>query len=338
MFTSEAKRDINVVANFSPIENHLIFSTGRQFFTLSFEGKVSNVSIPLDRPAFSPNFHPDGNKALVIKGNFDFDIATIPITELSKAYEKLDNYITARSTMSDSKGIFQPGGDLLAFSSDRSGDDQIWLHDEHSTVQLSNFPIDSNISGMKWSKDGDSILVSVNNELIQLKLSGKQTKHHTQHPIIELLHWDSTTNLALTFANVSGTKKLMQYNLITSETQLVTDRRVNWADKSEEGQVFYTDHMDRFWQLGAVEAEQIVALDGHGGDGKRFIIHNGAIFGTNNKHELWSYDLINTDFKVVGKLPNNFANIGDINNEQLLIKARISAKKEVVELRLKDEQ
>ncbi|MBQ4876344.1 winged helix-turn-helix domain-containing protein [Pseudoalteromonas luteoviolacea] len=335
IFTPEARRHINVYANFSPIKDHLIFSTGRQFFTLSFDGTVRNVSMPLDQPAFSPSFHPDGSKALVIKGTFDFDIAAIPFTELSKAHNKLDDYIVARSTMSDNTGILQPGGSLLALSSDRSGEDQVWLYDGHTTIQLSNFPIDSDISAMKWSHDGTDLLVSVNNQLIQLQLDGKQTQHHTQHPIIELLHWDKTGHIALAFANVRGTKKLMEYDLKTNEAQLLTDKRVNWADKSEQGQLIYTDHMDRFWLSGAIEAEQITALNGYGADEQQFIIKENTIFGTNNKRELWSYNLINGALKILGKLPSNFSNISDIDNEKIVIRARISAKKEVVELVMK---
>lgn len=331
-FPPEAQRRRFLVANFSPIENHLIFSTGRQFFTLSFEGEVKNISIPLDQPTFSPNFHPDGNKALVIKGNFDSDIAAIPTNRVGTNTLTLSQHLIERSTVAEDSVTVQPNGSLIAFSSNRSGSEQIWLSEQSKLIQLTQFPIDSYISGMHWAVDGSSILANVNNELIHVQLDGTQHHYTTPHFILELLNWNKAHNTALTLANIRGVQKLVEYNLNTSQFQILTDKRINWAGKTDSGQLIYTDTMDKFWLLGRVEAEPIPALNNQGGDNKPFIVKGQIIYGMNNNFELWSFNLREKQLNIIGKLPSNTVSIDDVDNTHIFITARIASKKEVVEL------
>ncbi|MDK2595047.1 winged helix-turn-helix domain-containing protein [Pseudoalteromonas obscura] len=336
VFPPDTGRQRLFVANFSPIENHLVFSTGRQMFTLSFNGIINNVSIPLDQPAFSPSFHPDGDRALIIKGQYDSDILSIPLADVTQNNidDDQSSMTINRSTVADDSAVLQPNGETIAFVSARSGEDQVWLSNKQGVKQLSQFPIDSYISGIKWSADGGSLLVNVNNKLVQLQLDARQTSYSDEHIILELLHWDSVKNTALTLASFRGVSKLTEFNLLTDEVRILTDRRVNWASKTESGDLIYTDHMDRFWRSGAVEAQHIPALDGHGGDRKHFLVNGSTIYGVSNELELWSYNLSNEQFNVVGKLPSNIANISEINARGLFATARISSKKEVVELLL----
>ncbi|AOT08113.1 winged helix-turn-helix domain-containing protein [Pseudoalteromonas luteoviolacea] len=336
VFTPDSERKKYLVANFSPIENHLIFSTGRQFFTLSYNGEVKNISIPLDQPTFSPNFHPDGERALVIKGNYDSDIAVIPMNHLRSEQLSVNSHIIDRSAVAEDTAIAEPIGNLIAFSSNRSGNEQIWLKGNQPLVQLTKFPIDSYISGMHWDERGESILANVNNKLVQVHINGEQQHYTTPHLILELLHWHRASDKVLTFANIRGVQKLTEYDLKTSQFKVVTDKRINWADKTNNGLLVYTDNMDRFWLVDGIDAEPITALDNQGGDNKRFIIKDSTIYGMNNELELWSYNLINQHFNTLGSLPSNTINIDDIDKENVLITVRIASKKEVVEIVLKE--
>ena len=71
-----------IYPKFTPTSEQLIFSTGRQLFTLSYEGKITNISFPLVQPIHEPAFHPNGKRMLVTKGNWDSDIATIPLLQI----------------------------------------------------------------------------------------------------------------------------------------------------------------------------------------------------------------------------------------------------------------
>lgn len=341
VFPPEIDRYRFLIANFSPMEDQLIFSTGRQLFTLSFDGQIRNVSIPIDQPIGSPNFHPDGDRALVIKGNYDSDVIAMPLPDtmtLGSTSHAPGQFgpqqVIERSTVADNSGTLQPNGEFIAFESERTGEEQVWLSDGNTTKQLSQFPMDSYIAGIHWAADGNSLLVNVNDKLVQLGLNTTYTSYQLPHPIIELLQWDSLNHIALALANVKGITTLTEINLATNEVRVLTDKRVNWAKKTSSGQLIYSDHMDRFWRPGAVEDVRITALDHQGADNKRFLVKGEVVYGFNNTFELWSYDLNTETFKVIGKLPDNIDNITDINANQLVVTARISAKKEIVELLL----
>ncbi len=68
----------------------------------------------------------------------------------------------APSTGSEMQPVFSPGDDRLAFVSDRSGAQQLWLYDNASgaTTSLTDFH-DSLLSNPAWSADGGKLLVTV---------------------------------------------------------------------------------------------------------------------------------------------------------------------------------
>lgn len=363
-----------IYPNFTPMSDLLIFSTGRQLFTLSYEGKITNISLPIDEPMGSPIFHPGGKRALVIKGHWDSDIATISLSQLNKpqsiqalgdhsatrendndlmtnasdpiplesvssipAYTIPEAQIIERSTREEDGAIYQPNGEFIAFKSDRSGEDQIWLNGGNGAQQLTDFPIDSNISGFDWAADGQSILVSVNDSLLQVNLDSSQIHFPFAHPVLQLFQWDSKDNTALLIVRIKGILKFVEFNLNSSEFRVITDKKVNWALKSEDGQLIYTDHMDRFWQPGPAEDQLIDLLVDKGMAKQRFEIKNSVIYGINDELQLWSYDLNGNQFEVLGDVPKNMNALTDINQTDILISVRINAKKEVAELILNDQ-
>jgi len=338
-----------IYPNFTPINEQLIFSTGRQLFGLSYQGKITNISLPLDEPMGTPIFHPNGKKMLVIKGNWDSDIATIPLSKITKTQAEQflttadNNYsIIARSTLEEDDAQYQPNGELIAFKSDRSGEDQLWITDGNSPQQLTSFPIDSRINGQEWAADGKSILVNANNVLTQVTLpstevskqESEQESFPFEYSIEQLFHWSSKDNTALITARIKGILTFGEFNLNNLEFRVITDKKVNWALKSEDGRLIYTDHLDRFWQPGPAEDKLIESLEQQGSD-KRFIIKNNVIYGINEEFQLWSYNLNENTFAVIGNTPINVNYLTDINQSDILLSIRITAKKEVAELTLR---
>ncbi|MFY8297340.1 winged helix-turn-helix domain-containing protein [Pseudoalteromonas sp. SS15] len=313
--------------NFSPIENTLIFSTGRQLFSMTFDGEIQNISIPVDKPFSSPMFHPDGDRGLVIKGVYDTDIISVDLNDGSSS-------VISRSNTAENNAVYQPNGSYIAFESARSGEAQVWVTNHSITTQLSQLPTDSYVTGMKWSSDGKNILMSANSTLFNISLDKVQTPIKTSLPILALLHWDDNKNSALVFAQFNGVKKLAQVNLSSGVVQKLTDKRVNWATKTDTGAIVLTDHMGRFWVSSAIEYQSITALNMQGGDNKRFFIRDNKIYGINNLNQVWCYDIQTKDFETITTLTKNTENITDIKNNKLLVTKRQVANKEVVELLL----
>lgn len=331
-----------IYPNFSPLDNQLVFSTGRQLFTLSYTGQITNISLPIDEPMGSPVFHPAGNRMLVIKGHYDSDIVSIPVADISQndTPETTNEVSTSsetisRSTLGEESAMFQPNGEFIAFESERSGEDQIWLSDGKGIRQLSQFPMDTAILGMDWAQDGDSILANVTYELIQVFLDGTQRNFAFGHRIETLFQWNSKTQTALAKIRYDGVLKFAQLDLANGGIRIVNDKKVNWALESDDGTLIYTDHLDRFWRPGPAEDIHISALDGQGSN-KRFVINDGIIWGVNSDNQLWSYSLDDNHFTLIGDMPRKLDYLTDKNADQLLLTMRVSSRKEVAEIALRD--
>ena len=223
---------------------------------------------------------------------------------------------------------------MIAFESTRSGSEQVWLHHQDGVKKLSNFPTDTYIYGIKWAIDGNRLLVNANNQLTQLSLDGKTHTYTLPYAVLKLFSWDSEINNVLALVSIKGIHRLANINLNTSSVSTVTEKRVNWAAKNKAGDVIFTDHMDRFWQIGPIEEMPIAPLDGQSDNEMRFVLKENSIYGVNEQKQLWSYDFYNKTFKSLGKLPHNIDFISDINDEYVFATLRVSARKEVVELLL----
>ena len=333
-----------IFPNFDPVNEQLIFSTGRQLFTLSYEGKVDKISLPFTDKMVLPEFHPNGKKILFIKGPYDSDIVLQPLNEISDNRfaetnqaqpEQVRPYTSfERSNLGENHAIFQPGGELIAFWSERSGDEQLWISDGTTAQQITQFPVDTYIRGIDWAADGQSLLVNANNVLTQVFLDSRQRTFPLNDPVTILFQWDSENNSALLLLRVNGILKLVEHDFNHSKTTEITDKKVLWALKSEDGQLIYKDYLGQFWRPGPVEDQMITSLANQSGKAKSFIINGNLIYAINNENLVWSYNLSNDTYKTLGEVSEDVDYLTDINQTQLLMTRKVSAKKEVVELSL----
>ena len=265
--------------NFSPLDNQLVFSTGRQLFTLSYEGSVAKVSLPFADKMVQPQFHPDGKRLLMLKGPYDSDIALLSFDDLSAqtteagVEQPLAYSIFERSTLGDDHAVFQPGGDLIAFWSERSGDEQLWISDGNGPHQISNFPIDALIRGIEWAKDGQSLLVSANYELTRVSLDSSLEPFPLAHPVVRLFQWDSEGNSALLLMRINGMLKLVKCDLETLEFKALLDEPVLHARETEDGRLIYKGHL---WPILATRTCRGSAHPGFGQAGRKVqVVYSG---------------------------------------------------------------
>jgi transcriptional activator of cad operon len=242
--------------------------------------------------------------------------------------------ICKRSTVGEENALFQPKGELIAFISERSGEDQLWISNGNGAQLMSTFPTNTLIRGLDWQADGKSVLVNANGTLTQVFLDRHQEKYSFEHPVLRLFQWDSENNTVLLITKIKGESKFVELNL-NSSAFIVVDKKINWAQKSEDGRLIYTDHLYRFWQPGPTEDKLIEPLEGQGSS-KRFVIKDNVIYGINNENRLWLYDLNMGTFKIIRELHKNVDYLTDMSKTHLMIELRISAKKEVVELTLSE--
>ena len=334
----------SIYPNFDPLNKQLVFSTGKQLFTLSYEGKVAKVNLPFGDKMGQPEFHPSGKKLLMLKGPYDSDIVILPFSKLSETNTTAQADSTQpqsyssfeRTNLGEDHAIFQPGGDLIAFWSERSGEPQLWISNGSGPQKLTDFPTDTSIGGFDWAADGQSILVSANNVLIQVNLDSNQKSFPLEFPVLRLYQWDSQNNSALLAVRIKGMTKVVEYDLNKLEYREVSDKIVLWALKSEDGQIIFKDRRGQFWRPGPVEPERIKALEYQRAKAKSFVINNNVLYAINIENRLWSYDLDNDTFKILGDVGKGVDYLTDVNDTQLLMSIQVSAKKEVVELSISE--
>lgn len=332
--------------NFDSLNKQLFFSTGKQLFTLSYEGKVSKINLPFGDTMGQPEFHPNGKRLLMLKGPYDSDIVKLPLSKLTELSNLTSTSLTEssqanqapiytsleRTNVGEDYAIFQPAGESIAFWSERSGESQVWVTDDSGPKQLTHFPMDTYIRGFDWAADGQSLLVNANSVLTQVFLDSTQKSFPMEHAVIRLYQWDSKNNSALMAIRIEGLVKVVEYDLNKSDFREISDKFVLWTLKSEDGRLILYDNMGHFWKPGAVEPQQIKALNNQSGKSKSFVIKNNVIYDINDDNQLWSYDLNNDHFKILGEVGDNVDQLTDINKTQLLMTIQIAAKKEVVEL------
>lgn len=325
-----------IYPNFSPIENQLIFSTGKQLYTLNFEGEVSKVSLPLTDAIGTPEFHPNGQKMLAIKGHYDSDIVSIPFADLPNQFEQLNSNVIVRSMLEENRGKFQPNGNAVAYSSEGDGTSQVWLSDlsdsGSNSRPLSQFPVNTDVRNLLWSQSGESLLVNGSSQLYTLQLNGDIKPWASQHAVRDLYYWNESTNTVLASVRINGALKLAEIDLVNGGAEILTNTPIKWAGKYNN-QVIFMDSQGVFWQIGALEAAVIPALEGQGSD-KRAVIKNNVIYSINDDFQLWSYNIDTLEFNALAQLPDEVDYITDVNDLHILLTYRIAARKDVVELTL----
>jgi DNA-binding winged helix-turn-helix (wHTH) protein len=324
-----------IYPTFDPQNEQLIFSTGRQLFTLSYTGKVAKIPIPSAERMMEPVFHPNGQKVLMIKGPYDSDIVKVPLTEVTEANTSAQHSFE-RSNQGEDYAMFQPGGDLIAYWSERSGVQQIWISDGESSHQLTDFPLDTKIGGFDWAADGQSLLINANYVLTQVFLDSSQKVFELGHAVDQLFQWDSEHQTALLRVRINGLRKFVVFDLNSLELQEITGGNVQWALKSEDGRLIYKDFQDRFWQPGPVEDQLIEPLNEQGNRASSFVMKGNVIYAINKSDHMWSYNLDSEAFNTFGTVDKNVDYLTDVNQTHLLLSLRVAAKKEVVELSLND--
>lgn len=313
----------------------LVFSSVRQLYALSYQGKVSPIPLPLAAKIENPVFHPNGGKMLLIKMSYDSDLALVKLANLPVKAEV--NTVIARSNLAEEYAQFQPNGNAIAFVSDRSGHDQLWLSKNSENKMISTFPANTLIRGFDWSADGNNLLVNASGRLTIVNLGNKSVAQNKQqnikvkHPIIQLFHWHDKANTALVNISIHGASKLVELDLNTLNYTVIANTKAVWAQKSPEGTIIYSDKRDRFWQYSTLENQLIEPLSSQNLNVK-FLLKNNHIYGINKNKELLAYNMATQQLSTQAVLADNIDYITDISESHALFELTISGKKEVVEL------
>jgi len=334
-----------------PQQQQLIFTTGKRLYSLSFVGKVEQVSRFNHNHISRINFSQDGESLVAVQGTIDTDIVRLSLMEIastkrsSGSDEKPDSHdfnqvhqtypSLARSTFQDRDAQFQPQGELIAFISSRSGTEQIWLKDKSQVSQLTHFAMGTAIDSFRWSETGESVLVAADAMLIKVLLDKTIISYPLTFAVPKLLHW-SVENNVLVLIRKGGEQQLASYNLDTHQLTKHASADIKWAARANDGKIVFLDDNNVFWLIKGDEKQLIMKLYQQVGS-QRFIVKNDIIYSMNRKAKLWQYDIEKQIFSVIGQLDKYTNFVSDLRKDELLLTHILSAKKEIVMLSHKED-
>ncbi|MBE1301402.1 MAG: hypothetical protein GJ680_16060 [Alteromonadaceae bacterium] len=351
-----APKHLVAYPNFIPNQDKLFFAFAGTPYTLSLSGEIKSIDMPLDGGVGGGYFHPEGNRLMLVRGRFDGDSGLMPLPNtplftiednasveaIAMAFDKhfnqsdaLEYDILNRSVASENHAKFNPGSDTIAMLSTSTGTGQIWLVAEENSKVISQFTNNTFLENLYWDNEGKHLLTLAVNEIVKVGVDGQLSPVDFPHPVLQLFHWDSENNQAIANIHAQGKTQLVNIDLNTLVYQQLTSKEVTWAAKSEIGNIVFTDHMHRFWQLDEIEDKLIEPISKQGSE-KRFVLDKARIIGVNRDAQLWSYDIDSGQFMGLAQFPKGFRYLTDIKDNQILFTTVISEKKEIIELSLVD--
>ncbi|GLX79632.1 hypothetical protein tinsulaeT_29720 [Thalassotalea insulae] len=326
-----------------PFTHQLAFTTGKRLFSLSFDGKVSKLSQLPYNDLSRHSFHPDGRSIIATQGKVDLDISKTSFDALASKLEPEFNQLAhfnavhqpykslTRSAHAEFDAHFQPNGELIAFISDRSGQEQIWLKRGQQISQLTQFPTDTVIESFAWSPQGNSLIAAVNGQLIEIDIDKTQQVIDLPYPITEVYQWLSDDNLLLK-VRIQGVLKVATYNIATKDLTPLTTTQVKWAQISDTAGLIYQDEFNQYWQQSDSGAVHLATLNNQSAS-TRFILRADNIWSFNQDYRLWQYHIKQQTLDFIGHVSSQIAYFSDVKGEQLLLTQIISARKDIVKLK-----
>jgi len=198
-------------ANFEPQGQYLLATSNNRLYRIDLNGQLEVVKTP-ESNLLSVVKHPLNHSLLAVKGKKDIDIAQMTLDDKSVMQDELEFKPElqpklkselrrkmvplqglARSAAQDRNPHYQPNGDQIAFISDRSGQDQLWLwrqsQDQGQASQLSFVASQTSILNFSWSPKGKRLAWVSNGRLAIADLNGEVQFFQTEKPLYSVLSW-----------------------------------------------------------------------------------------------------------------------------------------------------
>lgn len=309
---------------YHPNGKSLITDTETGLFNLSIKGQLLPISTLSQRNLFDANYHPSGTKLVASQLNSDEDILY-----LSRNISELSATTIAPSSSVDVNGKFQPQGTKIAFMSNRSGVRQIWLADGDKVTQLSHLKLGLAADSLAWSSDGKLIAAISHDRLVVFDVAGGMEQYSLPRDIKSIMQWTSENTLLIGALNNNQSqvfKATLNSKKMTVLMHKIKTNNVLWAQTfSHVNKLFINENNDVF-----INDKHVPILKKQVNK-QSIVVFNDQIWGVNQAHQLWLYDIAGDHFKILHSFDNNPINLSDVNDQGLLFNRAVSTKKELIE-------
>ncbi len=330
-------------ASFHPNGEFLITNLENGLHQMSLGGELRRIETPDNLALSAPRYHPVEEKIIATSGVVDLDIAKIELAALTSRTGGLQDDRAevgfnevhlpfpsiSRSTRKESQARFQPNGERIAFVSQRSGSEQLWIYHKGKSQQLSRFTSSSSIRGLEWSPDGQHIAVGRRDTIVLVDLNGNEIPLELDRPIKNLFQW-TPENQLLVLASEKSSNQLLAINVETREKSQIAGVDVRFARQYKDG-FLMMDVANRLWLFSQGEKRE-VDIPSTMLEGKPVLSGDGSLYGISHDARLWRFDLETQKIETITIVDENVWWLMDIKTGYLLAAQAISARKEIIEL------
>ncbi|MCO7187532.1 MULTISPECIES: winged helix-turn-helix domain-containing protein [unclassified Pseudoalteromonas] len=305
-----------------PSERFLIAEIAGKLYHLTLKGGLSVLPTPTRHKVSAPHFHPDGQSLLVTESYADTDIRMFSFKTNSVDEPAL--YPQLRSNLSDEAARFQPDGELVAFTSTRSGKRQVWLSNGQTSypLEVPDAPITSRF--ISWSPSGSALAAATQDGVIVYDLEGGARHIKTRYPVLEVLQWSDKQTLLVLVPEL-GSQRLYQLHLQNSRFMKVSDRDLLWAVSTPNTEVVVLDKAYRVW-IGDKEVSRLANKL----ERPYFSLYERDLYGVSPDRKLWRYNLDDDVLHYIAQLPVRARYVSDVNGEQALLTYMMQLNRELV--------
>lgn len=313
--------------SFHPQQPKLLVYTTHHQFEVNLNGHITTISPLVAKAIYSLVYAPHQHKLLAAYGMQDwgFYLQQLPaeVAEKRQLAEKWD------STFADTDARFQPQGNLIAFVSNRSGQEQVWLMDEQRVWQLSQFTQGS-IAGLHWSASGQKLLVNHNDQLLLLDLNGATEALPAPFAAMQLYQWSAQDEILFS-TQVAWQQRIIAWTPQNNQWHEWQVPASSWAQLDDNGNLLSLYNNGELWLHKPDNAAPPQLL--LSGIQKRFAWQDGNILAVNKSNQLVRFNI--ATLQELSRIPLSTTSmyVDDSQNNQLLIAEINDVQQDIVELR-----
>lgn len=325
--------------NWHPTDAKLITAKGNTIFEIDLDGQFTEYPIPTMQSISDPFFHPDGDRVIASMGIFDKDshILNWQVDATGIGHYQLSNI--HRSIVSERNPRFDLNGNRVAYISETSGSQQIWLTelsiDGLTTLgdasQLTDLHDNAQITSMAWSYDGKLLIATVDGQLNLLNLDGQLTPIETSYRVVDI-YQSPSKNKVLIEVSEAQVEKIVLFDFQNKHSKELYRGDVRWGQISETGILYFSDIHDSLYQ---VIDSQLIKLSNMDDIRVSAIFHydRQQLMLTGRDNSIWQYDLSSQTKKKLFRINQVLKRVDqtDLATNRLLITTVASTTKEIVE-------
>lgn len=245
-------------------------------------------------------------------------------------YDETTAYLAA-SPFAEQDAQFQPGGEAIAFLSNRGGQNELWIQSGESTSRL---PSRQAVSSFVWQQDGKALWTLHAGQLYRQPLSGGAGfVMSTAGASVLLQHLRTErTELLLVLDNA---EQLWLIDVAAQTQQKMYDKAVHWAQMSQAGQIFVvTPDSPSIRRLAEGRLLSVPTLQ-HSVLQWRFYWRDSQLLFTDKQQQIVAYRPAEEKSQVLGQYSDDFAMATDVQAAPLRLLANTTGETQSMQVLVK---